>query len=332
MTALGGLIGAGSPATVDQYAVEVRRESVRRQAVSALYRAAQQTQTAEEPALALTSGIDALRAVRDGTRRTHLDARRLGDVLAEADEYEWVIDGLLESRDRVILTGAEGAGKSTLTRQIAVCAAAGIHPFTQQPIPPVRVVVVDAENSERQWRRNARGLALQARARGRVDPGEALRLACVKRMDITSDRDLGSLHALLDEYDPQLLVIGPLYRLVPFAITNDDHAAPVLAALDSLRDRGPALVMEAHAGHALTRGGDRDLRPRGSSAIMAWPEFGLGLELERPDPDVPLEEQPRAAFLRRWRGDREERSWPDRVRRGGSLPWEPMSSGWRVAA
>lgn len=332
-TTLGALIGHGSPATVDQYAVVVRRESVRRQAVTAMHRAAMDAQHGEEPTVALTTGIDALRAVRDGTRRHDMDARPLGDILAEPDEYEWVIAGLLEAKDRMILTGAEGAGKSTLTRQVAVCAAAGVHPFTHHQIPPVRVIVVDAENSERQWRRNVRALTVQARHMGSVDPAEAMRVACVKRMDITTDRDLGALHALLDEHDPELLVIGPLYRLVPFAITNDDHAAPVLAALDSLRDRGPALVMEAHAGHALTRGGERDLRPRGSSALMGWPEFGFGLELERPDPDIPVEEQPRAGFLRRWRGDREERSWPEKVRRGGVFPWEPMgSSGWGRAA
>jgi RecA-family ATPase len=40
-----------------------------------------------------------------------------------------VIPGLLERRDRLMLTGEEGLGKSYLLRQIAVMAAAGLDPF-----------------------------------------------------------------------------------------------------------------------------------------------------------------------------------------------------------
>ena len=70
---------------------------------------------------------------------------------------------------------------------------------------------------------------------------------------------------------------------------------------------------EAHAGHATTKGGDRDLRPRGSSALMGWPEFGFGLALDPDEPDL--------AHLVRWRGDRDQRDWPISLRRGGEWPW-----------
>ena len=71
--------------------------------------------------------------------------------------------------------------------------------------------------------------------------------------------------------------------------------------------------MEAHAGHGRGVDGTRDLRPRGSAALLGWPEFGLGIA---PDPDD-------ASLSRvvRWRGDRDERDWPEALRRGGPLPW-----------
>lgn len=305
--------GDAAPALITEHARVVRDAAVRRQATEHLTRAYQYLTQGADPGPVIASALDGLRAVRDGHRGSDLSARTLGDVLAEPDVYEWVIPGLLEKADRVIFTGGEGAGKTTLVRQITCCAAAGVHPFTGERIDPLRVLVVDAENSERQWRRNARGIAAQARRKGIVDPQDTVILACTRRLDVTSQRDLGSIHRLMDEYAPDLVVIGPLYKLVPRAITNDDDAAPLITALDSLRDRGVALVMEAHAGHGQSVPGQRDLRPRGSSALLGWPEFGFGLSLDK--------DQPHVAHLVRWRGDREERSWPESLERGGEFPW-----------
>lgn len=241
-------------------------------------------------------------------------AKPLGEILAGSDEYDWLIPDLLERQDRVIVTGGEGAGKSTLVRQIGILAAAGLHPTLLSQMDPVRVVVVDAENTEKQWRRAVRGLTLKARMAGTGDPEQNLNLLCSPRIDITTDRDLGSIHRLIDEHEPDLLLIGPIYKLVPRAINNDDDAAPLIAALDTLRDRGPALVMEAHAGHAVGQDGNRNLRPRGSAALLGWPEFGFGIARD------PNEEN--LFHLVRWRGDRDERAWPRALRRGGLWPWE----------
>lgn len=307
--------GDAVPALVGEHARVVRDAAVRRHAMEHLTRAYQYLTQGADPGPVIAAAIEGLKGVRDGHRSEGLSARSLGDVLAESDAYEWVIPGLLEKGDRVIFTGGEGAGKTTLVRQITCCAAAGVHPFTGDRIDPLRVLVVDAENSERQWRRNTRGVANQARRKGTVDPQEAVALACTRRLDVTSERDLGAIHRLMDEHSPDLLVIGPLYKLVPRAINTDDDAAPLIKALDSLRERGVALVMEAHAGHGQSVPGQRDLRPRGSSALLGWPEFGFGLQLDR--------EQEHVAHLVRWRGDREERSWPDTLERGGEFPWSP---------
>lgn len=255
----------------------------------------------EEVARSISAGISA------PTLRTILDG---------PDDYDWLIPNLLERMDRVIVTGSEGAGKSYWIQQLALLAAAGIHPTTFAAIEPVRVLVVDAENSEKQWRRRIRPLASKAAQKGLCDPRDTMHLANVARLNITNDKDLGAVHRLMDEHTPDLLVIGPLYRLLPRAIQSDDDAAPLIASLDSLRARGCALVMEAHAGHARDGAGERDLRPRGSSALMGWPEFGFGLRLVASEEDDAV----RASVVR-WRGDRDERAWPSTLRRGGEWPW-----------
>ena len=247
-----------------------------------------------------------------------ISAPTLRSILDGPDDYDWLIPNLLERHDRVIVTGGEGAGKSYWIQQMALLSAAGIHPTTFHPIQPVRVLVVDAENSDKQWRRRVRALAIKAAQEGTCDPRDTMHLATVPRLNITDERDLGAVHRLIDEHTPDLLMIGPLYRLIPRAIQSDDDAAPMIAALDGLRARGCALVMEAHAGHAKDGAGDRDLRPRGSSALMGWPEFGFGLRLMRPDDESDTTVR---AELTRWRGDRDERAWPTVMRRGPDWPW-----------
>jgi replicative DNA helicase len=313
-----------SAAHVGSYAAAVRDASIRRTVEAAGVRLQSAAKASDDMPAALSRAMDELTRVRDSTSRVEVAARPLGSVLAmhEDDHFDWVIEGLLERGDRLMLTGSEGGGKTTLLRQMAIAAAAGVHPFSFFPMRPARVLYVDVENSEKQWSREARPIVARAAIRGSLNPEEVLRLACIKRIDVTRDGDLGLLHKLVDEHTPDVLFIGPLYRLIPRAINSDDDAAPLLAALDTLRDRGLAMVIEAHAGHSLGSGGERDMRPRGSSALLGWPEFGLGL---RPDKGAKSSNE---FQLVRWRGHRDaSRKWPSRIARGISdWPWTPTTA------
>lgn len=288
--------------------------------------------TTADPGVAIARALEDLRELRDGSKvavdERAKTLREVLDVDPTIDAYDWAIPGLLERRDRLILTGAEGGGKSTFLRQVAILSSAGIHPFRFSPITPVKVLVIDAENSEKQWRRAVREMTDNAAQLGRRDPRDSLDLRCLtKQIDITRPQDLGRIHRLVDESKPDLVLIGPLYKLVPRSINNDDDAAPVIAALDSVRDRDVALLMEAHAGHTVSRRGERDLRPRGSSALLGWPEFGLGIS-----PDNDLTNGRRTFTVSRWRGDRDQRAWPEKLHRrdktnpGQLWPWAPTNS------
>jgi hypothetical protein len=305
-------------ANVGFYAAEVRDAAVRRGLKAVAIKLAQSAENEMQPAgVTLAEGIAGLQSVRDDSPFSSLHGRTLTEVMAEDDEYDWVIKRLFERGDRMILTGGEGAGKSMLVRQMAIFAAAGIHPFWLSDIPPVDVVVIDRENSERQWRRKARGLFNMARDHGNADPGR-LYLECDSRpMDLTRDSDLGYVHRVLDQHPCDVLVLGPLYKLVPRAVMTDDDAAPLQAALDSLRARGCALITEAHAGHDR----EKSLRPVGSSAWLRWPEFGRGIRKDLT--------QPGRVTFEQWRGDRDERSFPEAFTRGGFIPWtaEGVSPG-----
>lgn len=270
-----------------------------------------------DPAQLTSSIASKFAALRDLGTTDDPQALTLAELLDQADdEPEWLIPGVLEKRDRLVLTGDEGLGKSHLLRQIAITAAAGLHPWdTSIKCEPVKAMIFDCENSASQIRRRTRDIAGFATRYG-TDPKGRVMVVPSPRVDITRDRDLAAIHRELDAMQPDLLVIGPLYRLLPRAIQTDDDAAPVLAALDTIRDRGIALLIEAHSGHAIGKGGHRDMRPRGSSALLGWPEFGYGLR------DIGTKGY--CDFVA-WRGQRSEREWPQRLRRttDGSARWVP---------
>ena len=303
--------GVGSAASAGFYAEKVREQSVRRALTNTgLQLAALSRDETQPPAQTLAGALAELKRIREDGTTTGFHAKTLEEVLEVEDDDDWVIEGLFKAGDRMIITGHEGLGKTTWIRQLAILMAAGVNPITLDPIEPMRCVVVDVENTEAQWRTEVRGMAANAARYGSVDPRRTLRLACTGRFDITSDKALGNLHRLVDEYEPGVLFIGPIYKLVPHGINNDDDAAPLITALDSLRDRGLVMVMEGHSPKG--NGDERDLSPRGSAALMGWPEFGFGLRPHGTD----------AADVVRWRGDRDRRrQWPKRLWRGGMFPW-----------
>lgn len=309
----------GMPDSIAEYAAIVRGWAVRRKIDTAAMVARQDAFNPDTSAGTFAAKVASeFIAIRDGGGAaaddiTALTAREL--LEQQDDEPDWLIPGLLERRDRLILTGEEGLGKSHMLRQIAVHIAAGLDPFHDKGrIPEGRALIVDCENTWSQVRRKLRPAVEHTASRG-SDPSDRLVVDCTNRMDITRDRDLARVHQLLDAYQPDVVVIGPLYRLVPRALQTDDDTAPVLAALDTIRDRGAALLMEAHAGHALKGGSVRDMRPRGSSSLMGWPEFGFGMRAVS---------EGIADFVP-WRGQREERDWPQRVRRSHGFRWMPMT-------
>lgn len=311
------------PDMVPEYARIVRGWAVRRHLATAAIKAGQDAlNPSANPGTLAATIAGRFIAIRDGgPLADELTGLTVAELLEQADdEPEWLIPGLLERRDRLMLTGEEGLGKSHMLRQFAIHAAAGLHPFDLSHIGKARTLVIDCENTWAQVRRKVRPMVDFVRRHG-DDPADRMMVDCQNRMDITRDRDLARIHQLLDAWQPDLVAIGPLYRLVPRALQTDDDTAPVLAALDTIRDRGAAVLIEAHAGHAIGKGGVRDLRPRGSSSLLGWPEFGYGMR------NIGTEGY---ADLVPWRGNREERQWPQRLKRADGFRWVPHHDmyGW----
>jgi hypothetical protein len=254
--------------------------------------------------------------------------RTLGDLLLGDDSPNWLVPGLFERREKVILTGFEGLGKSELSAQLACCAAAGIHPFTGQPTDPLRVLVLDLENGESNMRRRYRRISTVVRSiAGDWDHGRLMVEIREAGVDLRAGDDVAWLDRVLSAGRPDLMVIGPLYKMHRDRMEDEQAAAQLVHTLDTMRVRhNVALLIEAHAGHAEEMGGRRKVRPRGSSLFLGWPMVGIGM---RPHPDAVDMEHPNLVELRHWRGDREAREWPKVVARSAEgrfgLPWTPYT-------
>jgi AAA domain len=258
--------------------------------------------------------------------------------LATSDPpYDWVIADLLERGDRLVVTGPEGHGKSLFLRTIAICAAAGLHPFTGQFIPPQRVLTVDCENSERQTRRHWRRMANVAElCQRRVTEGQLRLIHRPDGLDLSSEDGPWLVEQVVN-HKPDLLTIGPLYRLHSTDVNEETAARAVVTMLDKARlTVNCALILEAHSPHG-EMGRPRPMRPAGSSLFLRWPEFGIGL---RPwnDADGPTPARaarsptdwlhPHVARVEQWRGPRDERDLPFYLRWGQTdteWPWMPHS-------
>ena len=236
----------------------------------------------------------------------------------ERDNYEWIIDGLIEKGERVMVVAAEGVGKTMLARQVAILSACGIHPFTYQRMPQVRTLTVDLENPERIIRRTSKNIMTEALKRGYVKNADAHLLIKPAGLDLMSATDRNVLETAIESVKPQLLVMGPLYKAFvdPGNRTSEAIAVEVAKYLDYVRETyGVALWLEHHAplGESMN---NRQLRPFGSAVWSRWPEFGLALT-----PDITAG-MAYTYDVKHFRGARDERQWPTKMKRGNLFPFE----------
>lgn len=242
-------------------------------------------------------------------------------VLRKISDIEWVVPNMLAKRERILLTGFEGLGKSNLCRQFAACIAAGLNPFTFAHMDPKRVLFIDAENEPGQTLESWQGLLSRCdEYSAPIDRGQ---LTILEEWD-NSDMDLASpvgmewLHERIEAYKPDLCVIGPLTNAVGRDLKDDEPVRKLKSTVNSARTIcGTSFLLEHHAPHRSQNEKKRSVRPYGSSMFLRWPDFGYGL--------LPTEDEGTYAWEKtRWPRVR-TRAWPAFLKWGnqpaGDFPW-----------
>ncbi len=253
---------------------------------------------------------------------------------------DWLTPGLIARLDRVMVTGVEGVSKSTVLRQVGGCVAAGLNPWNGARVADGhRTLILDCENTDRQITNGTRWLGARIEHR-MYTRGWDERLHIVDRSEGINllGRDVPFLRKLVESFRPDLLILGPMYKLMRGDPNKDSDVLEVLSVLDEIRVKHDlALIIEAHS--PLAQGGnERPVRPFGSSVQLRWPEIGFGL---RPDVRPEVQEDRTESDMRHgrisymelapWRGQRERRDWPSHIRYGDTnqLPWVPTAESWR---
>lgn len=241
-----------------------------------------------------------------------------GRFMEEApDPQAWIVPNLIEKQDVVMVLGGPGAGKSWLSRQVALCVAAGVHPFKPSiRIHPRRTLLVDLENPPSAVRRQADGLYVAVEQMGVPvgDRGHIWRFP--EGLNIRKHADAMMLERVVAETRPELVCLGSLYNAYQRGRDDWDTAAEeVKAVFNRLRQRyGVALWLEHH----MPRGADGKGtgNPFGSTVWERWPGFGRVLERVGEN----------AYWLKQtFRQDRDDnRDFPVGLYRGGQLPWSSI--------
>jgi hypothetical protein len=242
----------------------------------------------------------------------------------------------VDNKDHLYLAGREciPTHNSVEVRTLAVCAAAGLHPFDRAQIKQQRVLFIDCENSERKTRKHFRQLEKIARIKGRRVPDGSLRIICrPEGIDLLSEDGAAWLLERVTAHKPDLLCVGPFYRLHHGDMNDERCARLATVVLDQARAKaGCALITEHHAPHG--EGPVRSVRPVGSSLLMRWPDLGIGI---RPAANAERSEAGHhmTVDVVMWRGARDdEYRWPRQLTFGAresEWPWvDPNTTRFRV--
>lgn len=252
---------------------------------------------------------------------------RLGEVLPDPD---WVIPDVIERLTRTVLVGPSGYGKSYMLRQIAMCVAAGLHPFRErQSITAKRVLMIELENGRqtvmRRLQEIRQAIDPHLRLKAIVPDWDRLRVLPLQRtIDLGARNDLRKLHSEMQRFHPDLLIIGPIYRMYTAYpkgdIGGEGAAVNLQGRIDDLIGYfNCSVIIEGHTPK------DSLLTVRGSSAWSNWPDYGWAM--------IPVGHQ--HAYIEEVRGPRGDGRWPQAMSRddASKLPWfadvrrDPKSMG-----
>lgn len=243
--------------------------------------------------------------------------RTLRDIRNDPPEmrWNWAVEGWLEFKDRIMITGAEGGGKMTILRQFAVQLGLGFHPWMgPDKFEPLIGLTIDLQDGKV---RNEREFDIIC-DRARVDPFDHL---FIESRDsginvVRSAADRRWLEGLIRKTRPHFVVIGPIYKMASGEDPTDAVAMQLLIDfIEKMRSKYDVIwFIEAHSPAAAAVRA-QSWRPFGSQRFLAWPDAGYGL--------MPDGRSRQRVGLREWRGNRDllTKSWPKRLAWGEYWPF-----------
>lgn len=207
--------------------------------------------------------------------------------LPEADDgEELIMDRWLCPGGAALLVGPTGIGKSSLAAQICLCWGLGRDCFGFEPVRPLSILVIQAENDAGDLREQQEGIAegLMLTDDERRILGEMVSFVTVD--DVCGPAFFPRLQELIRDWQPDLIVIDPLLSYVGGDLNRQEVAADFLRHRLNplLRRSGIAALIVHHTGKPPRdpkfASSNADYSGLGSSELSNWARAILSLSVE----------------------------------------------------
>ena len=200
---------------------------------------------------------------------------------------DWIVEGLLTPRGIGHFTGRAGVGKTQLAVQLGADLAMGRSHFLDRALPgkPMRVLILSLEMNQYQLPHMMK--PLYDRYPGL--PEDSLQIFAVGEMlPLESDAGQAYLEALLEDFNPDVVIADSLSFMSSADLTSDDDMKKLFSYLSRARNRHDFGMVIIH--HHRKKANDAQSKKQpdtlhdvyGSYIITSTVDFVLNLE-ERPD-------------------------------------------------
>lgn len=169
-------------------------------------------------------------------------------LLKDIPPIEYLIKPMVERSGYTLIGAMKGVGKSLFATQMALHYASGKSPFLHEGFPvekPGKVLLIQQEVSKRGMKDRLVKMTSEQVFIGLDNFHEKTTTGNI--WDLTKPEDFNKAVVLIEKYQPDMLILDPLYTFCLKDINSPAHAAPLIKILLELKSNyGLALVIVHH--------------------------------------------------------------------------------------
>lgn len=165
----------------------------------------------------------------------------------EIPKIDWLIHPIVVRHNLTILGAIKGVGKSLFVTQLGLYAASGTSPFISDDInieKPQNILLIQQEVSESGMKdriekmRMEKVFQLEGRFRQKTTTGSW--------WDLTTDIGMQKIKGLVERYEPDILILDPLYTFAQRGVIHEEGILPVMAKISAIKDQYNLGVVLVH--------------------------------------------------------------------------------------
>ncbi len=206
-------------------------------------------------------------------------------------EIEWLMEGVIPRTTTGIAAGEPGVGKTWLVMDLVLAMASGVRWLDRFETRPCKILVVDEENAHVLVRRRFLSLAWKYQQYERLDSidflvGESIDITPLEhpRIGMQPSSDFTMLYNTIGTHGYDIVVFDSLTRLHHADENDSSRMSAVFKYIKKLMDDFGVSCIFTH--HFNKGRGRNNNRLRGSSDILAFPDYVLRVETDRTHTDI----------------------------------------------